>query len=57
VTQSPNSINPAEDLYDLAALHCILLPAQGTDRSRAFAAARDCNPDCALAPELRRSSR
>jgi hypothetical protein len=42
MTESPNSINPAEDLYDLAALHCVLLPARGTDRFRALAAARDC---------------
>jgi hypothetical protein len=40
--QSPNSTNPAEALYDLAALHCILLPAEGSDRSRALAAAADC---------------
>jgi hypothetical protein len=42
MTESPHSINPAEDLYDLAALHCIVLPAEGSDRDRALAAAADC---------------
>jgi hypothetical protein len=42
MTRTPNTINLADHLYDLAALHCILLPEQRTDRSRALAAAADC---------------
>jgi len=45
MTHPANTINPAEQLAYLAYLaeiHCILVPAQGTDRSRCLAAAREC---------------
>jgi hypothetical protein len=42
MTRTPNTINPAGQLADLAALHCILLPEHGTLCSRALAAAADC---------------
>src|SRR5262249_42961903 len=42
MTHDLPSTNPAERLADLAALHCILLPEQGSDRDRALAAAADC---------------
>ena len=42
MTSPSNSTNPAEDLADLAALHCIVLPAEGSDRDRALAAAAEC---------------
>jgi hypothetical protein len=40
--QFPKSTNPAEDLYDFAALHCVELPTHGSDRDRALAAAAEC---------------
>jgi hypothetical protein len=42
MTRTSNSINPAEQLADLAALHCVMLPTKGSDRDRALAAAADC---------------
>jgi len=42
MTRDLNTINPAERLYDLAALHCVELSAEGSDRDRALAAAADC---------------
>jgi hypothetical protein len=42
MTQISNTINLVDQLADLAALHCILLPKRWTDRERALEAAADC---------------